>query len=116
VADFVEFVPDKVTVSVNFQATMMSRRFEHVEVTVRNLGDGLHAKLVPPRIDLTVQGPQRLLNNYALEAGSVFVDAAGKEPGSHRVTPTVELPQSIEVTRREPEVQTLEIIARKGER
>ncbi len=116
VADFVEFVPDKVTVSVNFQATMMSRRFEHVEVTVRNLGDGLHAKLVPPRIDLTVQGPQRLLNNYSLEAGSVYVDAAAKGPGSHRVTPTVELPQSIEVTRREPEVQSLEVVARKGER
>ena len=114
--EFVDITPDRVTVSVAFQATMMSRRFEHVEVSLRNAGEGLHAKLVPAHIDVTVQGPQRVLNNYTLEAGSVYVDAAGKGPGSHRVTPTVELPQSIEVKRREPEMQTLEVTAKKGER
>lgn len=113
--DFVSFTPDHVTVSVAFQPTAMSRKFEHVEVTVRNVGAGLHAKLVPSHLDLTVQGPQRVLSNYVLEPGSVYVDAAGLEPGTYRVTPKVELPQSIEVTRREPEVPTLELAA-KGRR
>src|SRR5439155_1277388 len=112
--DFVSFAPDHVTVSVAFQPTLMSRKFDHVEVAVRNLGGGLRAKLVPPRLDLTVQGPQRVLSNYALEAGSVYVDAAGLEPGTYRVTPKIELPQSIEVTRREPEVQTLELTTKGG--
>ncbi len=112
--DFVSFAPDHVTVSVTFQPTLMSRKFDRVEVAVRNLGGGLRAKLVPPRLDLTVQGPQRVLSNYALEAGSVYVDAAGLEPGTYRVTPKIELPQSIEVTRREPEVQTLELTAKGG--
>src|SRR5206468_2719038 len=106
--DFVSFTPDRVTVAVTFRPTMMSRKFDHVEVGVRGVGEGLRAKLVPARIDFTVQGPQSVLSNYALDAGSVYVDAAGLEPGSYRVAPKIELPQSIEVTRREPEVQTLE--------
>ncbi|HYR96059.1 MAG TPA: CdaR family protein [Candidatus Binatus sp.] len=107
--DFVSFAPDHVIVTVRFQPTMMSRRFEHVEVTVRNLRDGARAKLVPPRVDLTVQGPQHLLSSYRIPDGSVYVDAAGLDPGTHRVTPQVELPQALEVSRRDPEVQSLEI-------
>ncbi len=110
--DFVSFTPDRVTVAVTFRPTMMSRKFDHVEVGVRGVGEGLRAKLVPARIDFTVQGPQSVLSNYALDAGSVYVDAAGLEPGSYRVAPKIELPQSIEVTRREPEVQTLELTAK----
>jgi hypothetical protein len=39
----------------------------------------------------------------------VWVDAAGLQPGTYRVTPHVEVPQALEVTRREPEVQSLEL-------
>jgi len=107
--DFVSFTPDHVSVTVTFQPTSMAHRFEHVEVTVRNVPEGMHAKLTPPRVDVTVQGPQRVLSTYKLEDGSVYVDAAALDPGVHRVSPTVELPQSLEVTRREPEVLSLEI-------
>src|SRR5215468_9885088 len=47
--DFVSFTPDHVTVNVTFAPTMMSRKFEHVEVTVRNVPAGLHMRLTPPR-------------------------------------------------------------------
>jgi hypothetical protein len=70
----------------------------------------MQAKLTPPRIDLTLTGPQRVLSAYQLEDGSVFVNASNLEPGTHRVTPTAELPQSLEVTKRDPEVQTLELV------
>ena len=113
--DYVSFVPDHVDVTVAFAPTMMSRKFEHVEVPVRNAPPGTRVKLTPARIDLLVQGPQRLLAAYALEDGAVWVDAAGLESGTHRVTPRVDLPQSLEVVRREPEVQSLEIgPARRG--
>jgi len=107
--DFVSFTPDHVSVGITFAPTMMSRKFEHVEVTVRNVPAGLHMRLTPSRVDLTVQGPQKLLASYTLPDGSVWVDAAGLDPGVHRVTPHVELPQSLEVVRREPEVHTLEL-------
>jgi YbbR domain-containing protein len=114
--DYVSFTPDRVTVAVSFQPTMMIRRFEHVDVVVRGVPTGLRAKLVPPRVDLTVTGPQRVLATYQLEDGSVYVDASTLGPGSHRVTPQAELPQSLEVTRREPEVQRLEVTTARGER
>ena len=107
--DFVSFIPDHVLVALSFKPTMMMRRFEHVEVAVRGVPAGMKAKLVPPRVDLTVQGPQRVLSNFDLPDGSVFVDAGSLGPGTHRVTLQAELPQSLEVTRRDPEVQTLEI-------
>jgi len=107
--DFVSFTPDHVLVGVSFHPTMMMRRFEHVEVAVRGVPAGMRAKLVPPRVDLTVQGPQRVLSNYELPDGSVFVDAGTLGPGTHRVTLQAVLPQSVEVTRRDPEVHTLEI-------
>ena len=107
--DFVSFTPDHVLVALSFKPTMMMRRFEHVEVAVRGVPAGMRAKLVPPRVDLTVQGPQRVLSNFDLPDGSVFVDAGSLGSGTHRVTPQAELPQSLEVTRRDPEVQTLEI-------
>jgi YbbR domain-containing protein len=108
--DFVSFTPDHVSVNVTFAPTMMSRKFEHVEVTLRNVPPGMRARLTPPRVDVTVQGPQKLLASYTLADGSVWIDASGLEPGVHRVAPRVDLPDSLEVTRREPEVHTLELI------
>jgi hypothetical protein len=78
---------------------------------VRNVPPGRRGRLVPPRIDLTVEGPQKILASYVLPDGSVWVDASGLDPGRHRVTPQIDLPDSLEMTRRDPEVQTLEIAA-----
>jgi YbbR domain-containing protein len=114
--DFVSFTPDHATVMLHFEPTMMVRRFEHVEVAVRNVPEHMRAKLSPRWVDLTLQGPQRILSTYKLDDGSVYIEAAGLEPGSHRVTLQAELPQSLEVTRREPEVQTLEISPTKATR
>jgi YbbR domain-containing protein len=114
--DFVSFTPDHVQVSAIFHPTMMARKFEHVEVTVRNVAEGLRAKLVPSHVDLIVEGPQRILTSYKLADGAVWIDAAGLDAGSHRVTPRIDLPPSLEVTGREPETQTLELSGGRGPR
>ena len=49
--DFVSFTPDHVTVAVTFEPTMMVRKFEHVDVSVRNVPEGMHAKITPARSD-----------------------------------------------------------------
>jgi YbbR domain-containing protein len=113
--DFVSFVPDRVEVAVSFQQVMMSRIFENVSVEVRNVRENLRPTLVPSRVELTVRGPQALLHNYRIAAGSVYVDASALDAGRHRVTPQVEVPQSLEVVRREPEVHRLQL-ADKGSR
>lgn len=107
--DFVTFVPDHVTVTVTLQQQMMSRVFENVEITVRNAPGGLPVQLTPRGVELTLSGPQRLLTSFTLPDGSVFVDAAGLAPGTHRVAPQVELPQGLEVTGRQPDVFTLQV-------
>jgi len=111
--DFVSFTPDHVTVSVTLEEVMVSRDFRRVDVRILN-ADAFQAQVVPAQIDLTVRGPQRLLHNYRLPDGAVTVDAAGFPAGSHHVAPHVELSADLEVSRRQPEVLTLQLIPRGG--
>jgi YbbR domain-containing protein len=107
--DYVTLSPDHVTVSVVLQQQMVSRVFEDVPIVVRNAPSGERVEVTPKGIELTIAGPQPTLMNYALPEGSVYIDAAGLGHGSHRVTPAVELPEGLEVTRREPEFHTLQL-------
>ena len=111
--DFVSFVPDHVTVSVSFEETMVVREFKRVEVRVLN-ADGMQAQVAPTTIDLSVRGPQRLLHNFKLGDSAVYVDADDLAPGSHKLSPRVDLPPALEVTRKAPEVVTLQIGNRGG--
>lgn len=106
--EFVSLTPDHVLVTVTFEEVMVSREFKHVDVGVVNR-EGAETQVMPARIDLTVRGPQRLLHNYKIPTGAVYVDAAGVAPGTHRVSVHVDLPAKLEVTRREPEVHLLRI-------
>ena len=100
VGDYVTLVPDRVRISLTFDEVMVSREFRRVPVVVRN---GEHARVEPTTIDLTVKGPQRVLHNFKLPDDAVTVDAAGLEPGNHRVVPGVELPPALDVVAREPD-------------
>jgi YbbR domain-containing protein len=107
--DFVSFDPDHVTATVTVEEVMVSREFKGVNVRVRHAAENATARLAPARVDLTVRGPQRLLHNYTIPSGAVYVDAAALAPGRHRVAVTAELPEPLEVTQQRPAVQTLEI-------
>jgi YbbR domain-containing protein len=113
--DFVSFTPDHVTVTITLEELMVSRDFRRVDVRVVN-AEGFQAQVVPAQIDLTVHGAQRLLHNYRLPDGAVTVDAAGLGAGSHHVAPHVELSGELEVTRRQPEMVTLQLSTRGGGR
>ena len=112
--DFVTFVPDHVTVTVNFEEVMVSREFKRVEVTVLN-AEGLQPQVSPTVVEVAVRGPQRLLHNYKLAPGAVYVDAAGLGTGSHKLAPRIDLPPALEVTRWAPEAVTL-FLGEKGAR
>jgi len=108
--DFMSFSPDRVTVNIPLKEVFVSRPFEDVPINIRNAG-GLEARVSPPRIDLMVHGPQRLLNNYKLDDGKAYVDAGGLAPGSYRLAVQVDLPPDVEVTRRKPDVVTLVVVS-----
>jgi YbbR domain-containing protein len=111
--DFVTFAPDHVQVGVAVKQVMMSREFPKVEVRILN-ADNVRAQLIPPTVDLTVTGPQRMLHNYQLKDGTAYVDASGLKPGDHPVDVRVDLPAALELESMKPEAHRLRIFGRGG--
>jgi len=107
--DFVSLVPDRVRVSVRFDEILMSHEFPRVPIALRN---GDQAKITPSQVDVTVHGPQRILHDWVLPAGAVFVDAAGLGPGTHQLPVQVDLPAPLEVTARQPETVRVVVAAK----
>jgi hypothetical protein len=106
VGDFVTFVPDRVAVRVNIEEITLTRKLDPVAVDVRGAS---RYRMEPPDVTLTVRAPTSALEHFALEPGAVYVDATGLAPGEHQVTATIDLPPTIEVVTRRPEVHRLVI-------
>jgi YbbR domain-containing protein len=107
--DFVNLVPDRVRVSIRFDEILMSHEFPRVPIALRN---GDQAKITPSQVDVTVHGPQRILHDWVLPAGAVFVDAAGLGPGTHQLPVQVDLPAPLEVKARQPETVRVVVAAK----
>jgi YbbR domain-containing protein len=104
VGDFVTFLPDRVLVTVEIEEVMVTREFPDVAVHV--LGpEG--ARLEPATISLTLRGPQRVLHEYRLPPQAAHVSAVGMSPGEHQVDVLVDVPGTVEVITREPNVHRL---------
>jgi len=104
VGDFVTFMPDRVTVTVELEEVMVTREFPNVPVHV--VGP-TGVRLVPPTVSLTLRGPQRVLHEYRLPPQAAHVNAAGMTPGAHQVEVLVDVPGTVEVITREPNVHRL---------
>lgn len=106
--DLVSFTPDHVLVSVSVEEVSVSREFKAVPVRVTNTRDR-KVGLDPATADVTLSGPQRILHNFKLDDGALFVDADQLEPGTHKVKVQVTMPPTLEVTRRRPDQHILTI-------
>jgi YbbR domain-containing protein len=111
--DFVGFVPDHVMVNVRFEEVMVSREFKRVDVRVLH-GEDVKTSLAPSYADVSVRGPQRVLVNFKLEDGAVYVDANGLSPGTQEVPVRVDLPPPLELVHVQPEMHRLTITAGSG--
>ena len=112
-ADAVSYSTDRVVVILAIEAVIVPREFAKVPVTVLN-ADANAVRVSPLTVDLTLRGPQALLHNFKLEDGAVTIDAQGQGPGAHSMSVVVNLPEGLEVVRRQPERVTLEIKEAKG--
>jgi YbbR domain-containing protein len=99
--------PDRVTVDVAVQPLVISREFKRVEVEVRHVDRPF--QLRPPRVNLTVRGPQAVVKSLTLEPGSVYVEGKEYGQGQHTVVAEVHLPPGVEVVRLQPASLRLEI-------
>lgn len=112
-ADQLTVKPETVVVDISVAVVMTTREFKRLPIEVRNVDQAF--QLRPPRVNLTVKGPQRIVQNLTLDEGAVYVDGGSYEPGEHMVEAEVTLPAGIEVVKRDPPVIHLEILDPKPE-
>jgi YbbR domain-containing protein len=105
--------PEQVNVEITVAPIITTREFKRLPIEVRNVDRPFQLK--PARVNLTVRGPQRAVQNLVLEEGAVYVDGGGIGPGEHDLETEVTLPTGIELVKREPPVVHLEIAEPKPE-
>jgi YbbR domain-containing protein len=96
-------VQEWVKVVVNISPQMRQRSFLKVPLEIDNLKGQLSAGLEPETVDVTVSGPTAVLNSLREGDLRAFVDAAGLEPGRHRLGVQLELPGGLQGVLLEPE-------------
>lgn len=100
--------PETVVVDIDVAPIMTTRDFKRLSVVVRNVDRPFQLK--PSRVNLTVRGPQRVVQSLTLDESSVYVDGGSYEPGEHIVEAEVALPVGVELIKRDPPVLRLEIL------
>ena len=87
--------PETVVVEISVAPIVTTRDFKRLPVVVRNVDRPFQLK--PARVNLTVRGPQRVVQNLTLDESSVYVDGGSCEPGEHMVEAEVALPPGVEL-------------------
>jgi YbbR domain-containing protein len=72
-------------------------------IEVRNLRDGLTARLDPQSLDISVSAPTERLRELTAEDVSVTVDVSGLGPGVYTLTPEITVPDDVTVTTVDPQ-------------
>ncbi|MCC6848218.1 MAG: hypothetical protein IT294_06920 [Deltaproteobacteria bacterium] len=107
-ADQLSVKPETVVVEITVAVATTTREFKRLPVEVRNVDRPF--QLRPPRANLTVTGPQRIVQNLSLDESAVYVDGGSYEPGEHMVEAEITLPAGVEVVKWDPRVFRLEIL------
>ena len=108
-SNLVQVTPEHVTVRGRLEDIEIERVFPRLEVALRNAEGPV--RIVPPRVSVTLRGPQRILEGLRPDAVDVYVDVAGLEKGRHQVVVTAQLPDGLRVSSVEPPEVTVEVTA-----
>jgi len=103
--------PERVLARIAVRQIRLTRELKHLLVNVRNVDRPF--QLHPPHVNLTVRGPEAIVRDLELEAGSVYVDGSGYGVGTHMVEADVLLPAGVEIVKREPATLSLQILEKK---
>ena len=101
--------PDKIILAeIHVDNRITTRKFRDIKVMAINTPYAV--TITPPKIDLEIQGPVNLLDNFYLkEKPAVFVDLKDLEPGIYVRRATITLPVKIILTRVAPEIFSVNI-------
>lgn len=104
---YVTHAASTVRVRMEIAEVEETRVLKAVPVALRNGDPG--AALVPDRVDVVVRGPRSTVRSLELPEGAVYIDAAGRKAGEHRLNPTFDLPAGIDSARLDPDTVRLQI-------
>ncbi|RME47621.1 MAG: hypothetical protein D6791_05405 [Chloroflexi bacterium] len=99
-----------VTVRVEVSPFTGGRDFE-VSPLIQNLQPGLRVEVSPPRIQVFLSGPVPDLDALTEEDILVILDLSGRQPGRHRIRPTVQVGRESLQVRTLPELVDVNITA-----
>jgi YbbR domain-containing protein len=101
--------PQTAEVNVQVVTGTSTRGFGGVPIEIRNLNNGLRARVLPLHVSVGVRGTGQSIEELTANAVDVSVDAAQLGVGEHRVAVRVRAPQGITVERVNPEAVRLRI-------
>jgi YbbR domain-containing protein len=109
--EYLSFTANLVHAQVLLEEPERTRSVQNVPVVVRN--SPYRTTLRPAALQITVRGPRSAMESLELDHGAVYIDAAGREPGTYQETPAVDLPADVELVKQEPGSVELRVLRQK---
>jgi YbbR domain-containing protein len=94
--------PQTAEVTVQIVTGSTQRTLSDVPVQIRNLGNGLRARLLPATVSLTIRGTEQAIADLDADGLDVAVDASGLATGDHPGTVQVLTALGLTIERVEP--------------
>jgi YbbR domain-containing protein len=102
--------PQTAEVTVQIVTGSSTRTLSGVPIHVRNLDNGLRARVLPTSVSVGVRGTQQTIKELTSEAVEASVDVAGLDVGDHQVTVRLRAAQGIIVEQVSPESVRVRIV------
>lgn len=109
--EYVSASATRVQAEVLLEEPERKRTLKGVPMVVRN--SAYRTELRPNQVEIAVRGPKSSIDSLELAHGAVYIDAAGREPGTYELAPEVDLPIDVELVKREPAKVRLRILREK---
>lgn len=107
--ELVTYNVERVHARIEIQEVVVTKEFRRIRAVVKNTDLRVTPSFL--LIDVSVRGPQRLVEKLNLTNGEVFIDAGGRGPGSISLPVTVLLPPEVELVAQDPAEVEVKLIA-----
>ena len=101
--------PQTAEVTVLIVTGSTQRTLSDVPIQIRNLDNGLRARLLPATVSVTLRGTERGISDLGADGLDVAVDASGLAAGDHTGTVRVLAAQGLTIERVEPQTVRLRL-------
>jgi YbbR domain-containing protein len=107
--ELVAYSVDRVRARIEIQEVIVTKEFRRLRAQVKNTELQVTPTFFP--VDVSLRGPQRIVEKLKLSSEEVFVDAGGRGPGVVSLPVTVLLPPEVELVAQDPPEVEIRLIA-----